>query len=354
MKNLINIFILALVLLTALKSYEYLAERHGAREDLRETAGRVQDDDDFDDSHRPTAMAGLRVTERIQARSGIRVQQLAAAHYQQEIKTSGRVLDLQPLLDLRARMHEIEAQQRVARIALDTAQKDFERLQALYREAANISGRELQQARLERETRAAEVQAAAAQMEDLRQQYVQAWGVELTDLFLGDADLYRDLSGRQAVLILVTASDQQLASVPAMAYLSPRADRAQAVQAHYLAPAASADPQIQGATYYYHAPAAGLRTGMNLDVWLQVETEARAGVFVPPAAIVWYGDRPWVYLVTDEENFVRTGLEDYVVTRHGWFVRSGLEPGAQLVTGGAQMLLSEEFRWSIPDEDDNP
>lgn len=353
MKNVIKIFVLALVLLTALKSYEYLAERHGAQEIPGERPGSAQDDDD-DGDHRPATAAGLKVTEKIQARSGIQVQELTAAYYQNEIKTSGRVLDMQPLLDLRARMHEIEAEQRVARIALDTAQKDFERLQALHREAANISARELQQARLERETRAAEVQAASAQMEDLRQRYTQAWGVELTDLFLGDSDLYRDLSVRQAVLLLVTAGDRLPASVPAMAYFSPRGERAEAAQMHYLAPAASADPQIQGATYYYYAPAAGLRTGMNVDVWLPVETEARAGVFIPPAAIVWYGDRPWVYLAADRETFVRTGLEDYVITRHGWFVSSGLEPGARLVISGAQMLLSEEFRWSIPDEDDNP
>jgi hypothetical protein len=51
---------------------------------------------------------------------------------------------------------------------------------------------------------------------------------------------------------------------------------------------------------------------------------------------------------------LRRDLDVYTVTREGWIVKQGFHAGEQIVLHGAQMLLSEEFRWSIPDEDDDP
>lgn len=63
-------------------------------------------------------------------------------------------------------------------------------------------------------------------------------------------------------------------------------------------------------------------------------------------------DQAFVYVKTAEEQFSRRPIEHYSPTAGGYFVASGLNAGEQLVVTGGQMLLSEEFRGQIPDEDD--
>jgi len=359
MKTVIKFFILILAAYTAVQAYYYLTEKRQAGEavDERGENSKYGDEDEGEAGTGITRITGgyaIKLPQDIQEQAGIRLTSLTSAQYRNEIHATGRVVELQPLLDLRARYHEIQGEQRIASTALEVARKEFERLQLLHKEAANISGRELQQARLTFETRAAEVQAAAVRLEDLRQQFLQGWGAEITDLFLGNSDLFTELGARKSVLLLVTVTDDRNHTDSGAAYVNVPGNREEAQEARYLAPAPATDNRTQGATYYYQVPAGNLRTGMNVDVWIPAGPEMQAGVFIPPAAVIWYADRPWVYVARDQDTFVRTGLRDYTVTRQGWFVTDGFHPGDLLVTAGAQMLLSQEFRWSIPDEDDNP
>jgi hypothetical protein len=64
-------------------------------------------------------------------------------------------------------------------------------------------------------------------------------------------------------------------------------------------------------------------------------------------------DQSFVYIKSDSETFIRRKIENYAVTPDGYFVENDLKPGEYIVTTGGQLLLSEEFRVQIPDEDDD-
>jgi hypothetical protein len=91
---------------------------------------------------------------------------------------------------------------------------------------------------------------------------------------------------------------------------------------------------------------------MRLDVWIPAGAQPRRGVEVPGSAVIWHADRPWVYVRTGADLFVRKMLTGHEETRDGWFVGEGLGAGDEIVVAGAQMLYSEEFRARIPDEDE--
>ncbi len=59
-----------------------------------------------------------------------------------------------------------------------------------------------------------------------------------------------------------------------------------------------------------------------------------------------------MYIKTDADKFSRRNIDNFSATTGGYFISNGLNPGEQLVVTGGQMLLSEEFRGQIPDEDD--
>ncbi len=93
---------------------------------------------------------------------------------------------------------------------------------------------------------------------------------------------------------------------------------------------------------------------MHVHAWIPQSSETLSGVFVPESAVVWSNGKSWVYIKDSEELFLKRAINDPVELGNGVFVFDGLTVGDEVVISGAQMLHAEEYRWSIPDEDDNP
>jgi membrane fusion protein, multidrug efflux system len=94
-----------------------------------------------------------------------------------------------------------------------------------------------------------------------------------------------------------------------------------------------------------------LRPGAPVLAYLPVPGGRRAGVFVPRSAVVRFQGRAWVYLQTEEESFVRRELAQAEPTDSGWFTSVGLAAGEHVVVEGAQVLLSEEQKHQIEQEE---
>jgi hypothetical protein len=91
--------------------------------------------------------------------------------------------------------------------------------------------------------------------------------------------------------------------------------------------------------------------GMNVLAFLS-SGEALDGVAIPAEALVWWQDRPWVYRRTEPDTFVRTELATDQPTPAGGYIDRNLGKDVEIVTHGAQLLLSEEFRAQIQVGDD--
>jgi len=92
---------------------------------------------------------------------------------------------------------------------------------------------------------------------------------------------------------------------------------------------------------------------MHLDIWVPQSGPGVAGVEVPYSAVVWYAGKPWIYVEQAPGRFVRRAVGRHTENGSDWFVRAGLRSGERIVVTGGQMLLSEEFRWQIPEEDND-
>ena len=75
------------------------------------------------------------------------------------------------------------------------------------------------------------------------------------------------------------------------------------------------------------------------------------GIVVPSSAVVWYGGKAWVYKKNSQDQFMRLPISTESPTNGGWFNQSKqINGGDELVTNGAQLLLSEEFKYQIKNE----
>lgn len=335
----------------------FLGESESGQENTEGRDISSQDDDDTAPS-RVELLQGrmvVRLPENVQRQSGIETAMLEQTFSSSSIHTFAEVIDIQPLLKFRSEYNSIRSDRKIAESELLASSQEYERLRLLHDEASNISARQFQQAKARWLADSTKVHAHKQKLEDLKAEFAHLWGHQIINAVIDETDMFKKLRSGEAVLVLLTLSrNQHLASGIEVVYVRRSGDNAHKQQAYYLSPASHTNRLLQGETYYFYTQAGELRTGMYLDAWIPSSQVSTQGVSVPDSAIIWYVDRPWVYIKLDSHTFTRQPLQHYIEGNDDWFVEEGLKQGDQIVIKGGQMLLSEEFRWSIPDEDDNP
>lgn len=308
-------------------------------------------------------------------KSGITVTPLKMTSHRGGLEAYGMVLELQSLADLRRNIVDLhknitdsnnnltaaKAQAERMRVSLEVSVKEYERLKSLNEDNRNISDKSLQSA--EAVWHSNEVNYRAAQeslrlahqsfhnveesLHAIKDTVRQRWGNIITGWLIESSPSFERLMNQQDVLIQIT-----LPSYINISSLSPTI-RAQTVDggwvdASLVSPAPLTDPRIQGRSFFYLTPAKTTHfiAGMNIKANLPVGPEVQ-GVICPSSAVVWWQGKEWVYVQRDAGHFVRQEISLESPIEGGWFVVKGLSPGERLVVGGAQMLLSEEFRSQI-------
>jgi len=123
--------------------------------------------------------------------------------------------------------------------------------------------------------------------------------------------------------------------------------------ARYVSPAPQGDSTLPGATYFYIASADGLRAGMRVAARMHVSGKSQSGVIIPSVAVVWHGGKAWAYVREDNDTFVRKEVMTDNEVPGGWFDAGNFEAGDEVVVSGAQLLLSEEQKFQIRNENED-
>jgi hypothetical protein len=239
-----------------------------------------------------------------------------------------------------------EAQLRTAKAKVAFSKATFERSQKLYDSDRSISQAQLQSAEAAFRTDEATVGASLSQVRTLAATAYQEWGPVLGQSLVERSTTVVRLIERQDFLVQVTLPPGVPApkSVASAAIESPASRRAAVA---LVSPAARTDARIQGLSFFYLAPAdSGVLPGMNVLAFIASGSGAD-GVAVPAEALVWWQDRPWVYRRTEPETFVRTLVATDQPAPGGGYIDRNLGTETDIVTRGAQLLLSEEFRAQI-------
>lgn len=302
-----------------------------------------------------TRVGTVLMSPELQQLSGVETQALTAMHYLPEAGAYAEVLDPAPLIRLRSDWLAARADITLLESAQRLSVKELRRIRLLQQADANVSLKTLQQAEAQARADRLRVAAARIRQQGLRAVAEQHWGSALVAAILNEDDpLGQGLrQGREVLLRVVMTASERLPDKAKQVTVSQGSERDQAVPAFRISAAPRTDTLLQGETWFFHTAAGEMRIGMLLRAWIPLRSEAVAGVRLPAQAAVWYAGQPWVYLRKDDETFVRHAIGDARELGDGWFVPAGLRAGDKVVTSGAQMLLSEEFHWQIPNEDDD-
>jgi hypothetical protein len=285
-----------------------------------------------------------------QKANGIRTTVLVSTRERLQGQATGVVLQLQPLLDLKASYNTPRTDLIRAKASARASEDEYQRLQELNRDGKNASDKAVDAARANAENDAALVANAERTITVLNGGVLLRWGPVVAKWIEGDSPEFDTLLTQRRFLLQVTSTTGGPFVAPKQATVQ-LGDGTRA-QANLVSVVPQLDPRLQVPSLLYAIAAhPGLVPGVNLSVFLPTGS-LESGVIIPSTAVVWSQGSAWCYVESSPGKFARTAVETSNPLAGGWFVARGFEPSARVVITGAQTLLSEEFRSQIQADKD--
>jgi hypothetical protein len=274
--------------------------------------------------------------------SGITTTVLQSTRQTRQAQAIASVLDPQPLLALAAQLQATHVNVAAATVAAHSASAEAQRTAALYHDGENASLQQVQATAALAAQAQAQQQIAQAQEVAARSSARAQWGPSLAaQAARGPQALNAYADGRSALLTVVLPADLATPTPGDTIALSlPDGSRR---PAHLIGASPRADAVVQGATFFYRADGADLRTDQRLSASVPLGGASQRGVTVPDAAVIWYAGQPWTYVETAAGHYQRRPLSVAVRNASGWFEAGGFRAGERVVVRGGELLLSQEL-----------
>lgn len=299
----------------------------------------------------------INVTKETQTQSEIHTSKLVATSFAENILSYGNVLNLADLTNLRTQYLATASENLLLQHNLAASQKEYERLYALNQDDKNVADKVVQTALVEVKNNEAKLSANHIATKNLANTMRQQWGSALTQMATAQIPnaLLNQLLANESVLIQITLPfSAREPEKNSNIQIAPTSALSQKITAYYFAPAPTSSAAMQGKTYFYHAKAPFLRAGMPVKVLdFNQLSKPLTGVMIPNNAVIWHAGKPWVYHKKNATEFTRLPINNDHEMEEGWFYQGGLKPNDEVVTSGAQLLLSEEFKSQITNENDD-
>ncbi len=304
-----------------------------------------------------------------QQNSGIQTIKINSANFNGEIKSFGNVISIDGLTEAKSRYLSLQSDIGIAKAANSHNLKQYQRLKTLNADDKNVSDQALQAAQATVAADNAKISANQLQLKNLIANTKLQWGEQLAGLAFEDMVFKNkppphlaNLVSQKNVLIQISLPlSTNTPKAGDSVRVTPLNESTAPIQAIYVSPATQSDSNGFGKTFYYSAPADLLRIGMRVNVVTESSAKTSAsGVVIPSNAVVWYAGKAWAYFKNSQDKqsvqFIRkpisTDTEVDSGKNSGWF-NQGISEDSEVVISGAQLLLSEEFKYLIKNENED-
>lgn len=284
--------------------------------------------------------------------TGIATVKLTTAKLESEFVAYGQALSIEPLLALRHQYSSATAQHAGTHAKLYEARQHLQRIQALHSQDI-VSTHRLQEQQAQWQASQAQLSADASQSQWLLASGKQQWGETLTNWFTQAHSPQADalISRVNQLLQIVLPAGRQMPPDTKRILIAADGRREHAGPATLIAAAPLADPITQGMRYFFETSDKRLQPGMRVTAWITEHNDGETGVLIPKPALIHDKERMLVFVKSGEGRYVTRTIPQYTATDTGYFIKGPLQAGEELVTIGAQLLLSQMLKTNMPDED---
>ncbi len=288
----------------------------------------------------------------MQQKSGVKSQQFKTTQLLTERAVYGKAVNISPLLSIQSQYQSLLAKKAGAKARLLKSKSAVVRLRRLQKNEA-VSIRKLQTQESQWQVDKALFDQLAYESGLIISNSRLKWGGLITQWVIqNNSTQFKNLiSGKSTLLIItVPAGSTKLDHFKSI-FISPTGNRKMAFKASFISLLPSTDNFSQGLQYSFLTDSLTIKPGMNFTAWIPQLKESLIGITIPETAVAWHLGQPFVFIKTDDEQFIHQNISQLIKVPNGYFISAELNDNKEIVVKGTQMLLSYEFRSQIPTED---
>ena len=162
----------------------------------------------------------------------------------------------------------------------------------------------------------------------------------------------------QLISLSMTQIDREQPA-PQSIIIIPSISSTSEIKAKFLSRAPSVNQAIVGKNFFYLTPNNKLVINEKVSAFISSSDAKGNYLLVPNSSVVWSNGQPWAYIrIKENGNFVRRSLQGMREAENGsangWIIKEGIiNEEDEIVVNGAQLLLSEEFKYQIKNENED-
>ena len=294
----------------------------------------------------------------VEKNSGIKLQKISISTHEQSIPSYGITVNLSPLLKNQNDFTNLKYQKTKLLAKLDEEAERISKLIILNKDNKNIADSVIHEKNIEISDLKNDIAIINNNIKNLLFNIDHRWGKDFKELIADSKNHYLEklLHNEYRLIKITVPVNQTLDIIPKEIKVSPSNQPKKTYKATLISKAEDIDQAIQGKSFYYYVTENDLEIGLKLKAFIvsdKIESD-NTYLFIPKESVIWSSGKAWVFIKNNEGNFLRRPLPRLLEIDGGWIIKEGIiMKNDKIVVDGAQLLLSEEFKYQIKNENED-
>ena len=288
--------------------------------------------------------------------SGINVQPISESRKRSSYPSYGYVVNLKNLIDYKTNYLNLNFEINKLNTQLKEEIKHFKKLQTLNEDNKNIADSVVGEKEIEINNLRNNLNIQKSNINNLLQVIGQEWGQSFKDLLTNPkTSSLQNIFNSDSRLLKITIANNTIQKLPPseLILFSPLHPKNK-YTANFISKAPFGSLDIQGSSYFYLSLSNDLMIGSKINSYIESAEDSQVKKFhIPKSAIIWNEGKPWIYVESSNNSFLRHPIFKLEEVDDGWVVQFENIPPRAIVTKGTQLLLSEEYKHLITNENED-
>ena len=288
--------------------------------------------------------------------SGITIQPISKSKKQPLYSSYGYVINLKDLINFKTKFSNLNFKFNQLNKQIEEEIKHFKKLKTLNEDNKNIADSVIHSKEIDINKLQNNLKILKNNKRNLLNIVEHEWGDVFKKLLVNPKKSpLKNIFNSDARLLKITITDDQIKkSIPLELKVFSLNQPDIKFTANFISEAPIGNLNIQGKSYYYLALNSNLMIDSKVNSFAKLtEENATEKFFMPGSAIIWNNGQAWVYKKIRGNKFLRQAIFNMKEVKDGWIVEFKNKPPESIVTNGAQLLLSEEYKHLIKNENED-
>jgi len=298
----------------------------------------------------------IKLPSSVEANSNIQYKPLESTQINQKKLNYGLVQNISQLTKAKTNLANINHQIEKLNHQLKHEKNHLEALKVLNADDKNISDLAINTKQIEISDLDNEINIHVSEKINILNMVKQQWGEVFVDALKNkNHPLNKILKNKNQLISLSITQGDREQTPPKNIVIIPSVSSTSEIKAKLLARSPIVDKSIIGKNFFYVTNNNKLTIGERISAYALESNSNQTFLLVPNSSVIWSNGQPWAYVrIKDNGNFVRRSLQGMHEAENGWIIPAGkIKMDDEIVTNGAQLLLSEEFKYQIKNENED-